>query len=247
MGGVKNVITCMHDGRKLSKLFKQFKFDRVLLDAPCSGLGVISRDPSVKVQRTIADVKKTAHLQKEMLVAAIDALNHKSKKGGGYMVYSTCSVAIAENEEVVNYLLSKRDVKLVDTGLDFGKPGFTRFEHKRFHPSVALTRRFYPHVHNMDGFYVAKIQKLSDKRKGEEDKKQQQAETVVNTEEEASVENKSKVEVNSKRQSKKKGKGRRRRNVGEEEAPKKRSKISVAPNVRVQEKKQKTNAKVTKP
>jgi len=244
--GVRNVVTCLYDGRKLGAQMKN-SFDKILLDAPCSGLGVISRDPSVKVQRTIADVKRCAHLQKELLVAAIDALNHKSKKGGGYMVYSTCSVAIAENEEVVNYLLSKRDVKLVDTGLDFGKPGFTRFEHKRFHPSVALTRRFYPHVHNMDGFYVAKIQKLSDKRKGEEDKKQQQAETVVNTEEEASVENKSKVEVNSKRQSKKKGKGRRRRNVGEEEAPKKRSKISVAPNVRVQEKKQKTNAKVTKP
>ena len=53
-------------------------------------------------------------------MAAIDALNHKSKKGGGYMVYSTCSVAVAENEEVVNYLLSKRDVKIVDAGLDFG-------------------------------------------------------------------------------------------------------------------------------
>ena len=96
-------------------------FDRILLDAPCSGLGVISRDPSVKVQRTIPDVKHCAHLQKELLVAAIDALNHKSKKGGGYMVYSTCSVSVSENEEVVNYLLSKRDVKLVETGFDFGK------------------------------------------------------------------------------------------------------------------------------
>jgi ribosomal RNA methyltransferase Nop2 len=117
--GVKNVITCMHDGRKLSKLFKQFKFDRVLLDAPCSGLGVISRDPSVKVQRTIADVKKTAHLQKELLLAAIDVLNHKSKTGG-VMVYSTCSISVAENEEVVNYALSKRDIKIVDTELNFG-------------------------------------------------------------------------------------------------------------------------------
>lgn len=118
--GVKNVITCMHDGRKLAKLFRQFKFDRILLDAPCSGLGVISRDPSVKVQRTIADVKKTAHLQKELLLAAIDVLNHKSKTGG-VMVYSTCSISVAENEEVVNYALEKRDIKIVDTELDFGK------------------------------------------------------------------------------------------------------------------------------
>lgn len=117
--GVKNVITCAHDGRKLAKFFQQYKFDRVLLDAPCSGLGVISRDPSCKVQRTLADVQKTAHLQKELLLAAIDVLNHKSKTGG-VMVYSTCSVSVTENEEVVNYALQKRDIKIVDTELDFG-------------------------------------------------------------------------------------------------------------------------------
>ncbi len=117
--GVRNAVTCCYDGRKIGAQMRN-SFDRILLDAPCSGLGVISRDPSVKVQRTIPDVKRCAHLQKELLVAAIDALNHKSKKGGGYMVYSTCSVAVAENEEVVNYLLSKRDVKIVDAGLDFG-------------------------------------------------------------------------------------------------------------------------------
>jgi len=118
--GVRNVVTCCYDGRKLGAQMRN-SFDRILLDAPCSGLGVISRDPSVKVQRTMPDVLRCGHLQKELLVGAIDALNHKSKKGGGYMVYSTCSVAVAENEEVINYLLSKRDVKLVDTGLDFGK------------------------------------------------------------------------------------------------------------------------------
>ena len=117
--GVRNAVTCCYDGRKIGSQMRN-SFDRILLDAPCSGLGVISRDPSVKVQRTIPDVQRCAHLQKELLVAAIDALNHKSKKGGGFMVYSTCSVAVAENEEVVNYLLSKRDVKIVDTGLDFG-------------------------------------------------------------------------------------------------------------------------------
>lgn len=117
--GVKNVIACTHDGRKLGKKFHN-SFDRILLDAPCSGLGVISRDPSVKVQRTMADVQKIAHLQKELILSAIDALNHKSKTGG-CMVYSTCSVSVFENEEVINYALSKRDIKIIDSGLDFGK------------------------------------------------------------------------------------------------------------------------------
>ena len=161
--GVTNTVTCCHDGRKLAKMKNHF--DRVLLDAPCSGLGVISRDQSVKVQRTVKDIQRTAHLQKELLLAGIDALNHKSKTGG-FMVYSTCSVSVEENEEVVNYVLGKRDVKIVDAGLDFGVPGFTRYQHKRFHPSLALTRRFYPHVHNMDGFYVTKLQKITDTKKG---------------------------------------------------------------------------------
>mmetsp|Transcript_5611 Transcript_5611/g.10651 ORF Transcript_5611/g.10651 Transcript_5611/m.10651 type:complete len:641 (+) Transcript_5611:81-2003(+) len=162
--GVKNVVTCAYDGRKLGQLWKN-RFTKILLDAPCSGLGVISRDPSVKVQRTVKDIEKCGILQKELLLNAIDALNCKGKDGG-IMVYSTCSVSVAENEDVVNYILKKRDVKLLDTGLDFGKPGFTRYQQKRYHPSLSLTRRFYPHVHNMDGFFVAKIKKLSDKRPG---------------------------------------------------------------------------------
>jgi ribosomal RNA methyltransferase Nop2 len=244
--GVRNAVTCCYDGRKIGAQMRN-SFDRILLDAPCSGLGVISRDPSVKVQRTIPDVKRCAHLQKELLVAAIDALNHKSKKGGGYMVYSTCSVAVAENEEVVNYLLSKRDVKIVDAGLDFGKPGFTRFEHKRFHPSLALTRRFYPHVHNMDGFYVAKIQKLSDKRHGEAEKKEEvAAKEAVET---SKAETETEVEDNKRSEKKKKRvkKFRRNEDRDEQQVVRKKSKMSI-PNVQVQKStKKKTNAKVSKP
>ncbi|EJF65985.1 NOL1/NOP2/sun family RNA met [Dichomitus squalens LYAD-421 SS1] len=166
--GCKNVVVCSYDGREFPKVIGGF--DRVLLDAPCSGTGVISKDASVKTNKSERDFALLSHLQKQLILCAIDSVAPDSKTGG-YLVYSTCSVTVDENEAVVDYALRKRpNVKLVDTGLEFGRPGYTSYRGKTFSDKLSLTRRFYPHVHNMDGFYVAKfkVEKRA-KVKGEKD------------------------------------------------------------------------------
>ncbi|RYP68809.1 hypothetical protein DL771_006427 [Monosporascus sp. 5C6A] len=156
--GCRNVIVCNYDARAFPKVIGGF--DRVLLDAPCSGTGVIAKDASVKTNKTEKDFIVLPHTQKQLLLAAIDSVNHASKTGG-FLVYSTCSVTVEENEQVVQYALNKRpNVKLVSTDLPFGKEGFTSFMGKKFDPSMRLTRRYYPHTYNVDGFFVAKFQKI---------------------------------------------------------------------------------------
>ncbi|KUI73575.1 25S rRNA (cytosine(2870)-C(5))-methyltransferase [Cytospora mali] len=156
--GCRNVVVCNYDAREFPKPIGGF--DRVLLDAPCTGTGVIAKDPSVKTNKTEKDFMVIPHTQKQLLLAAIDSVNHHSKTGG-YIVYSTCSVSVEENEQVVAYALAKRpNVKLVETSLPFGNDGFVSYRGKTFPPSLKLTKRYYPHTYNVDGFFVAKFQKF---------------------------------------------------------------------------------------
>jgi len=186
--GVKNAIVTNYDGIKVPRHFPNY-FDRVLLDAPCTGLGVVSKDPSVKVKRNAEDLFKLSYHQKQLILAAVDSINHNSKTGG-ILVYSTCSISTEENESVVDYILNKRGVKLVDTGLPFGKPGLSKCQEHKFDNSVKLSRRFYPHVYNMDGFYVAKFKKFSDWKAPSKNSGPEDAENTQNAK--ASTESKDK-------------------------------------------------------
>ena len=78
--GITNTVVCSLDGRKIPGIMKGF--DRVLLDAPCSGTGVIAKDPSVKTGKDQRDFTLCAHMQKELILAAIDCVDAKSKTGG---------------------------------------------------------------------------------------------------------------------------------------------------------------------
>lgn len=122
--GVNNCIVTNLDGAEYAKI-QCNSFDRILLDAPCSGTGVIWKDQSIKTNKSQQDIQERFMMQRRLLLAAIDALNASSKTGG-YVVYSTCSVLVEENEAVVQWALDKRNVKLVPTGLEIGVDGFTR-------------------------------------------------------------------------------------------------------------------------
>lgn len=155
--GVTNCIVTNYDGTGFEKVMRNF--DRILLDAPCTGTGIISRDKSIKTTKHYEDVQRSSQLQRQLLLSAIDAC-----KVGGYVVYSTCSFLVEEDEAIVDFALKRRHVEVVEMGLPFGRPGFSKYRHHRYHESLELSRRYFPHVHNMDGFYVCKLKKLSDKR-----------------------------------------------------------------------------------
>ena len=122
-------------------------FDRVLVDAPCSGLGVLRRNPEGKWWKTPADIAELAGRQKAILQNAAGFL-----KEGGTLLYATCSTTIEENEEVIADFLSKRpDFMLEDLRALF--PAYAEL----FTETGCF--RSWPHRHGMDGFFAARLRR----------------------------------------------------------------------------------------
>jgi ribosomal RNA methyltransferase Nop2 len=149
-------------------------------------------------------VRKLSHLQKEMIKAAIDCVDAHSKTGG-YIVYSTCSISVEENEAVVEFALKNRYVKLVETGLEVGEPGLKQYHQQRFHPSMVLCKRIYPHIHNMDGFFVCKLKKFANGEKSQEaisNAQEEDAERHIQKEKQKKLNQKKKAQKTKKREQK---------------------------------------------
>lgn len=148
---VTNVSIIKKDARFVDDL--GLMFDRILLDAPCSGNFCIEKDFFKK--RTVRDFEDRAKLQIQLLNAA-----YKVLKKGGVLVYSTCSLEPEENElNIDEFLKQHSDMDLTETGLLIGDPGVTKIFEKQLNPNISKAIRLWPHKTNTQGFFIAKMVK----------------------------------------------------------------------------------------
>lgn len=131
----------------------ELQFDRVLLDAPCTCEGIIMKDNSRKKSRNLVDLETCSNRQKKMIVSGFNVL-----KPNGLLIYCTCSFAPEENEMIIQHLISNHKDAQIEP-LQYGMNGLTRFSKYQFDEKMVYTKRFYPHIHATNGFFIAKIRK----------------------------------------------------------------------------------------
>ena len=151
--GILNTIVTLMDGREITH-----KFDKILLDAPCSSSGTIrgQTKSSEFLARSwnLERVKSTAGLQKKLILNAYNLLNKK-----GILVYSICSLEPEEGEEVIQFLLDNTDAKIEKINLKI-KSGVTlEFNGKSFDKEIKKCIKLWPQYYDTEGFFIAKIKK----------------------------------------------------------------------------------------
>lgn len=155
--GTTNSIVTRHPGNELcEKLNKMgFRFDKILVDAPCSGEGNVRCSPRTFLEWSEGLLKSLSRKQRKIAGSAVDLL-----KDGGEMIYSTCTHAPEENEEIVQYLIEEKGMEIVDVDLPLKvRSGLSEWRGKKFDSSMKKCTRIYPHDNNMEGFFVAKLRK----------------------------------------------------------------------------------------
>ncbi len=151
---VENAIAIRVDAAQLPET--KVRADKVLLDAPCTGEGLIPLNPERKQSRRLQDIETMVAVQRKLIIVASKLL-----KEGGTLVYSTCSFAPEENEEIIDFALQRCPLRVVDTGLAFGNPGLTMPFGRVLDESLVNARRFYPYKHLMEGFFICTLEKVA--------------------------------------------------------------------------------------
>ena len=154
--GVKNAVVTNESPEKLEKYFKNY-FDKIVVDAPCSGEGMFRKEPAVVNEWSLAQVDVCANRQRHILESA-----HKMLADGGLIVYSTCTFSPEENEMTVDsflnshseYVLVKPDVHQYFSA---GVPDWCNSKN----PELTKTMRLFPHKIDGEGHYVAVLKKTS--------------------------------------------------------------------------------------
>ena len=168
--GVMNTIITRKDGVALCERLKRLNekgrlregnlgvlaFDKILVDAPCSGEGTIRSSPKTLLMWNVNTIKTLSKLQKKLLESAIEILGI-----GGEIVYSTCTHAPEENEAVLDYILEKfPNLKIEKINLPVKcVPGILNWKDENYEKEIEKSCRIYPHITNTEGFFIAKIRK----------------------------------------------------------------------------------------
>ena len=120
--------------------------DLVVLDPPCTSTGVFAKQPSAKWRLSQKSIENMAEVQQQMITNCAQKV-----VSGGYLTYSTCSITVEENEMVIErFLKENSNFHLVNIKPELGLPGLR---------GLTQCRRLYPHIHECNGFFIAKLQK----------------------------------------------------------------------------------------
>jgi 16S rRNA (cytosine967-C5)-methyltransferase len=139
-------IRVLHPGSNEIKQFSKSKVDRVLVDAPCTALGTLRRNPDVRWARDPKDCMRMAKLQLSLCEKALSLL-----KPGGILVYSVCTVTDEETKDIVNTLETRFPGLIRESARDF----LPAYAHEITTPDGLL--RVFPHQHEMDGFFAVRF------------------------------------------------------------------------------------------
>lgn len=158
--GVSNTIITRKEGNAICIKLKKdnFKFDKILVDAPCSGEGTLRSTPKTYSMWSINTIKKLSKIQKQLAESAFELLEIN-----GEMIYSTCTHAPEENEEIVDYLLEKfkDQIEIQEINIPIKtRKGITRWKEKQYIKKVENSCRIYPQDNNTEGFFIAKFRRV---------------------------------------------------------------------------------------